>query len=854
MRPLRTFTVEPSLPEILAPLLEIAHNVWWSWYGDAQDLFRRLDPASWEACYHNPVAMLGRISQQRLMDVAKDDGFLAHLKRVHEELQDYLARPGWWPKTYGGDRTPQIAYFCAEFGISECLPIYSGGLGVLAGDHLKSCSEMDVPLVGVGLLYQQGYFRQRLNADGWQLELFPRNDFPNMPVELIRSSSGSPMMIDVDMAGRTARAQVWRIRVGRILLHLLDTNVPENAPEDRHITSQLYGGDQEMRIRQEVVLGIGGVRMLKALGLSPKVYHMNEGHSAFLGLERCRILMAEKGVTFDEAREAVVASSVFTTHTPVPAGNDAFEPWLIDKYFANYWGQLGLSREQFIALGRQDPNNKDEPMNLTVLALHLSGSRNGVSKLHGEISRKLWANVWPGVPVSEVPILGIRNGIHTRSWISHDMATLYDRYLGPDWYERPADMSVWKSVDQIPDMELWRTHERRRERLVAFARKRLHQQLARRGAGSAELAAAEEVLDPEALTIGFARRFATYKRASLILADMERLARILNDPKHRVQIIFAGKAHPRDNPGKDLIRQIIHAARQDRYRRSMVFLEDYDMNVARYLVQGVDVWLNTPLRPMEASGTSGMKVVANGGLNVSVLDGWWEEGYDASVGWAIGSGESYDDLEYQNTVESQALYDLLEKEIIPLFYERGNDNLPRGWTAKMKAAMGKLAPAFNTNRMVREYSEICYVPSTRRWDNLTDDNMAHARELSAWKSLVRQRFGDVRVESVTDNMDGTGGGARVGKDVRVEALIHPGGLKPSDILVELYHGLLDEDGQLNGGTAVPMEQAGLESDHRVRYAVNMPCTHSGMTGYTVRITPRHELMPNSRDMALIRWA
>ncbi len=434
------------------------------------------------------------------------------------------------------------------------------------------------------------------------------------------------------------------------------------------------------------------------------------------------------------------------------------------------------------------------------------------------------------------------------------MATLYDRYLGPDWYERPADMGVWKAVDQIPDMELWRTHERRREHLVAFARLRLHQQLARRGAGSAEMAAAEEVLDPEALTIGFARRFATYKRASLILADMDRLAKILNDPKQRVQIIFSGKAHPRDNPGKDMIRQIVHAARQDSYRRSLVFLEDYDMNVARYLVQGVDVWLNTPLRPMEASGTSGMKVVANGGLNVSVLDGWWEEGYDATVGWAIGSGESYDDLEYQNTVESQALYDLLEKEIIPLFYERGSDDLPRGWITKMKAAMGKLAPVFNTNRMVREYSEISYVPAARRWDNLTDNNMARARELSSWKSVVRQRFGDVRVESVTDNMDGAGGPARVGKDVRVEAIIQLGGLKPSDILVELYHGLLDDDGQLNEGTAIPMEQAGQESDHQAKYAVNMPCIHSGMTGYTVRVTPRHELMPNSRDMALIRWA
>jgi starch phosphorylase len=734
------------------------------------------------------------------------------------------------------------------------VPIYSGGLGVLAGDHLKSCSEMDIPLVGVGLLYQQGYFRQRLNADGWQLELFPRNDFPNMPVQMVRSPNGAPLFIEVEMPGRMTRAMIWKTQVGRITLFLLDTNVPENSPEDRHITSQLYGGDQEMRIRQEIILGIGGVRMLKALGISPKAYHMNEGHSAFLGLERSRILMAEFGATFDEACEAVIASNIFTTHTPVPAGNDAFEPWLIDKYFSNYWGQLGLTRERFMALGRQEQANKDEPMNLTVLALRMSSARNGVSKLHAEISRKLWSGVWPGVPINEIPIRAVTNGIHTRSWISNDMATLYDRYLGPSWHERPGDSSVWKAIDQIPDMELWRTHERRRERLVAFARRRLRQQLVKRGAGATELAAAEESLDPEALTIGFARRFATYKRANLILTDIERLTKLMTESNRRVQIIFAGKAHPRDNPGKDLIRQIVHAARLEKLQRSLVFLEDYDMNVARYMVQGVDIWLNTPLRPMEASGTSGMKVVANGGLNVSVLDGWWDEGYDPSVGWAIGSGESYDDLEYQNTVESQAMYDLLEKEIVPLFYDRGSDGLPRGWIAKMKTAMGRLAPEFNTNRMVREYASMFYLPATKRWTELTDNAMAKSKDLGRWKQLVRQGFYDIRVESVSDSMSGMGAGAKVGKDVTVEAVLNLGPLNPADVRVELYYGSLDEDGQLNEGLALPMEQVGQEADKRVRYAVKMPCIRSGMTGYTVRVLPQHELLADPFDMSLIRWA
>ncbi len=853
MRPLRTFTIEPSLPDELAGLLDVAHNLRWSWNGDAQALFRRLDPQAWEQYYHNPVIMLGRVSQDRLTALAGDEGFISHLTRVQDDLKAYLSKPGWWYKEHGGERQAQVAYFCAEFGLAECLPIYSGGLGVLAGDHLKSASELDIPLVSVGLMYQQGYFRQRLNADGWQLELFPRNDFPNMPVEPVTDSEGNRVMIDIDMSGRSTKAQAWKVKVGRIDLYLLDTNLPENTPEDRHITAHLYGGDQEMRIRQEIVLGIGGVRMLIALGIHPKAFHMNEGHSAFLSLERIRILMSEQGATFEEAKEAVAGSNIFTTHTPVPAGNDVFEPWLIDKYFSNYWPQLGLSRENFLALGRQEVDNTDEPMSLTVLAMRLSGFRNGVSDLHGQISRKLWTGVWPGVPQNEVPIKHITNGIHTLTWLSHDMATLYDRYLGPGWHERPTEAKVWEAVEHIPDTELWRTHERRRERLVAFARKRIVQQYRKRGAGASEIASAEEVLDPEALTIGFARRFATYKRANMILADLDRLAALVNQPDRRVQIIFAGKAHPRDNPGKDLIRQIVHAARQDSLRKSIVFLEDYDMNVARYLVQGVDVWLNTPLRPMEASGTSGMKAAANGALNLSVLDGWWAEGYNPDVGWAIGSGEIYDDLEYQNSVESQAMYDLIEKEIVPLFYDRGSDNLPRGWIAKMKATMCQLAPVFNTNRMLRQYAEEFYAPAAKRWTELVSDGMAKARQLSGWKDNLRNLFSRVAVRSVTDNMAQVGG-AHVGHDVTVQAMVDLGGLKPEDVMIELYYGSLDEDGQLNDGQALGMEQTGNNSENLIEYTAQMPCSRSGMTGYTVRVLPSHEMMHDPREMALIRWA
>jgi len=852
MRPLRTFTVSPSLPDELADLREIAYNLRWCWNGDARELFRRLDAKAWEECYHNPVALLGRVDQKRLIQAAGDESFLAQLARVREQLRDYMTRPGWWSKTYGDPGGPLVAYFCAEYGITECVPIYSGGLGVLAGDHLKSSSELDIPLVGVGLLYQQGYFRQRLNADGWQLELFPRNDFHNMPIELVRTSDGTPLTIEVDMADHKTKAQAWKMQVGRISVYMLDANVPGNSPEDRHITAQLYGGDQEMRIRQEILLGIGGVRLLKALGLSPKAFHINEGHSAFLGLERIRILMAEAHATFDEAREAVAASNVFTTHTPVPAGNDAFEKWLVEKYFGNYWPQLGLDCEQFMSLGRQEPRNSEEPLSLTVLALRLSAHRNGVSQLHAGVSRKLWSSVWPGVPANEVPIRAITNGIHTPTWISDDMARLYERYLGPDWYEKPADSGIWQAVQDIPDTELWRTHERRRERLVAFARRRLRWQLSQHGASAVELDRASEVLDPEALTIGFARRFATYKRANLILHDLERLSKLLNHPDQKIQVIFAGKAHPQDNPGKELIRQIVHTCRREEFRRSLVFLQDYDMNVARYLVQGVDVWLNTPLRPMEASGTSGMKVAANGGLNVSILDGWWAEGYHPDVGWAIGSGESYDDLDYQNTIESQALYDLLEKEIIPLFYTRGPDNLPRGWIFKMKAAMSRLAPVFNTNRMVRQYAEQFYAPAVKRWDDLVKDDLRQARELSAWKRKLREDFGAVKLESVTDDIDSRGG-AKVGKPVHVEVIANLGKLEPQDVAVQLYCGPLDVDGQLNEGTAISMEQVSVDGN-RVKYVAEIPCQRSGLTGYTVRIVPQHPTLVDSLDMAMIRWA
>jgi len=855
MRPSYTFTVIPSLPPKLERLRSLAYNLWWSWNHEAIELFRRLDRDLWESTGHNPVRMLGTIRQERLHQVAEDDGFMAHSSRVWHEFDRYLKSTStWYHKTHGDQDDLRIAYFSAEFGLTESLTIYAGGLGILAGDHLKSASDLGLPFIGVGLLYQQGYFRQYLNPDGWQQELYPDNDFYNLPLTLERQLSGAPLIIEVEYPGRMVKAQVWRAQVGRVPLYLLDTNIDENRTGDRDITDQLYGGDDDMRVRQEILLGIGGIRALEALDLRPTVCHMNEGHSAFLALERIRLLMEEHQLTFAEAREAATAGHVFTTHTPVPAGIDWFHPDLVDRYFSHYYPRLGLSRHDFLGLGRKDPNDPNGYFCMAILAMRLANRTNGVSQLHGRVSRQMWKDVWPQIPADEVPILGITNGIHPRSWISHDMADLYDRYLGPRWVERPADLAVWNRVSRIPDEELWRTHERRRERLVAFARRRLRTQLEQRGSRPSEIRLAEEVLDPEALTIGFGRRFATYKRATLLFQDLERLSRIVGDRDRPVQIIYSGKAHPRDNPGKNLIRQIIHHARRPAFRNRIVFIEDYDMIVARYLVQGVDVWLNTPRRPHEASGTSGMKATANGALNLSVLDGWWDEGYTPETGWAIGQGEEYadDQLEYQDTVEANAIYDLLEKEIVPLFYERGRDGLPRGWIAKMKAAMCNHAGVFNTNRMVRQYFEACYLPSAKRNERLAANDEERAKALAAWKSRVRKQWGQLRIDRIWAE-SAEGPDLKVGDQLKVQAEVYLGELKPTDVAVQLYFGPLDAEGLIVQGRSLPTLIAQSKGKGTYVFAGAISCQTSGRHGYALRIIPQHEDLGNPFEMSLVLW-
>ena len=853
MKPIRTFLAVPSLPAPLEPLRELASNLRWAWNHETIELFRRLDSVLWETTGHNPLLMLGTIDQGKLEAASSDEGFLAHLARVAQGLDAYKAGEStWFQRVHGAVEAPLVAYFSAEFGVTECLSIFAGGLGVLAGDHLKSASDLGVPLVGVGLLYQQGYFQQYLNEAGWQQEAYEDNDFHNLPLTLQRQPDGAPFTVQVPHPGRQVLAQVWRAQVGRVPLYLLDTNIPANRPEDRGITHQLYGGDLEMRIRQEMVLGIGGYRALEALGLEPTVYHMNEGHSAFLALERIRRLMETQGLPFAEAREAASAGLVFTTHTPVEAGHDYFPPDLMNRYFADYARALGLSRQDFLALGRQNPADGGGPFCMTVLALRLTAHSNGVSRLHGEVSRRMWQGLWPGVPEDEIPIDHVTNGVHFQSWISREMKELYDRYLGPRWREELADQTVWQLADHIAAEELWRTHERRRERLVAFSRRRLRDQLQRRGASQAAIEAAGEVLDSEALTIGFARRFATYKRATLLLRDRERLASILGHPDCPVQIIFAGKAHPRDDAGKELIRQIVELARHDPFRRRLVFLEDYDMAVARYLVQGADVWLNTPLRLQEASGTSGMKATANAVLNLSILDGWWDEAYRPEVGWAIGRKETYDDLNYQDQVEAEALYGLLEQQVIPIFYDRGADGLPRRWINHMKASAQSLCRFFNTHRMVGEYTERYYLPAAAHYQQLTADRMARAMALAAWKARVRMYWSQVRVEAVDAEPLAA---VQVGGEFPVQARVHLGALTPDDVAVELFLGQVNAMGGIVEGDVMPMQPVRPDGEASYLYQASaVTCHRSGLHGYTVRVLPYHPDLTIRFLPGFIVWA
>jgi starch phosphorylase len=704
-------SIAAKLPQRIARLEQLAYNFWWSWHRASRDLFKALDYTLWRTTSHNPVQMLLEVSAERLAEVASNPLFLRQYDSVMMALDaDVENGHLWFPSQYPELTDRPVAYFSAEFGLHRSLPIYSGGLGVLAGDHCKEASDIGLPFVAVGFLYEMGYFRQRITPDGWQEATYPRFEPGEVAIRQALCDDGSCLFVPVELNDQTVHLRVWRVAIGRVQLYLMDADNERNAPWNRELTRRLYGGDQEMRIQQEIVLGIGGLRVIRALGVEPLAFHLNEGHSAFLVLERVRELV-EAGRSFDEARAQVQATTLFTTHTPVPAGHDVFHFHLVDKYFQNYWPRLGLDREEFLALGHHEDDRQG--FNMTALALRMCGRRNAVSELHGEVSRRMWQSLWPDKDVSEVPIDHVTNGIHVPAWVGGAMYRLCRKHLGPDWMANHDVPALWERILDVPDDELWNAHLHLKGKLMTFMRERSRRRRMEGAMTPDQVLSSGTFLDPDALTIGFARRFATYKRATLLFRDLARLKRLLHDRYRPVQFIFSGKAHPADDASKRLLQEVYNMAKDPSTGGRIAFVDDYDMQVARYLVQGVDVWLNTPRRPYEASGTSGQKAALSGIPNLSVLDGWWAEGYNGANGWAIDSGERYDDVAAEDSADARALYDLLESEVVPLFYERDADDVPRGWVQVMKEAIRTAVPVFCTRRMVKEYTEKFYVPAAR---------------------------------------------------------------------------------------------------------------------------------------------
>jgi starch phosphorylase len=843
IKPSRVFTVVPTIPPALGALSNLAYNLRWTWDHQTAALFERLDPARWAATNHNPALLLRTTDQVVLDGAARDPSYRRELAGAAAELAAYLDADGFVRAD-----APRVAYFSAEFGLTSCLRMYAGGLGVLAGDHLKSASDLGLSLTAVGLFYRQGYFEQRLTSDGWQEEHYPANDPSALPMRPAPDEDGQQLRITLPFPGREVVARVWLVQVGRISLYLLDSDVEENAPADREITHRLYGGDRHMRFRQELLLGIGGLRMLDALGRRPEVCHLNEGHSAFLALERIRQLMVEQDLSFAEARTAAAAGLVFTTHTPVAAGHDAFDPGMVDHYLGDYYRELGLSRGEFMALGRQNALDESEPFSLTILALRLAARCNGVSALHGELSRRIWRGVWPGLSEEEVPIESVLNGVHLPSWVAPELADLDAQMARSDGQREGVDPR--RRADDVPARDLWERHERLRAELVHFVRARLASQLARQGAGPTEVGRSVEALDPGVMTIGFARRFADYKRATLLLRDPDRLIRLLNHAERPVQFIFAGKAHPSDNGGKQLLQQLCKLARRDDVRGRIVVLEEYDIGVARKLVQGVDVWLNTPRRPMEASGTSGMKAVANGAIHVSTLDGWWDEAFRPGIGWAIGDRRGYNDPDDQDQLEALSVYDLLEREIIPLFYQRGANGLPEGWIGRMRASMGALPSAVSSDRMVREYLSRFYEPAAREVRRLSAEGMAPARELAGWVQRLGEQWCGVRVERLSDITEEVASGT----PFDVEADVVLGGLSPREVEVHLAIGPLDYDGTILDPMIVPLHLISKDGDPHCFGARSVRAERSGRHGYAVRVTPKHPSLPLPFPLGLVHWS
>jgi starch phosphorylase len=845
IHPLKEFLVRPALPQNLTRLAEIGYNLSWSWDHNLRALFRRLDPQLWKESNHNPVELLGRIPQDKLDRAAADPRFILLYKRACERYDAYLH------SSVPTEATPRIAYFSMEYGLLDCMQIYSGGLGLLSGDHMKGASDSDFALTGVGLLYQRGYLQQHLNPDGWQQERTPLNDFYTLPVRPALDETGNEVIVSVMLPTGELFIKVWRIDVGRVRLFVLDTNIPQNKSiEHREITDQLYGGDILKRIRQEIVLGIGGLRALAKLGVKPTVHHMNEGHSAFLAIERIRVLMQENGLSFDQALEATRVGNVFTTHTSVPAGIDLFDASLLYEHFNSYCQQAGFSFETLLSLGRTDMQDHSERFSMAVLALKTSAFRNAVSVLHRTVSQEMFQALWPKLPLEEVPITSVTNGVHQPTWINGDLASIYDQYLQPDWRERLDDVKMWEAVSEIPAQELWELHRKRKRRMVAYVRERSVNSAIQRKASAAEVRRLQEVLDPDVFTIGFARRFATYKRATLLFRDVARLKKILNNPKMPVQIVIAGKAHPKDHPGKTLIREIVTLSRDPEISKRLIFVEDYSIQVAREMVQGVDLWLNNPRRGEEACGTSGMKAAMNGVLNLSVLDGWFDEAYEMSGGWAIGDRQAY--AEDQDDLHASAMYSTLENEIVPLYYQNqdADDDVPSEWVRRMKTCIANLTPRFGCGRMLAEYMSELYQPAHNLWQNVSKNSFELARNRTGWDARINSNWNSIRFLQVAD---GPADQVMSGAAVPIKALIELGGLEPSEVRVEAVVGQIGVNGQLEETFTLPLK-AGETRGSAVLFANEFTVQQTGRLGYSVRISPNHFDNPLTRPCnALLKW-
>ena len=845
-------TVNPQLPKRIGKLSEIANNLWWSWNTEFLRLFKMIDRDLWETCEKNPVKFLKQVSQDRLEAVATNQEFLKEYDRLAKEFDDYVtSKNTWFSNKYPENKKDLIAYFSAEYGLDQTIPIYSGGLGILSGDHLKSASDLGIPLVAVGLLYKNGYFHQKINGYGDQETEYNNIDLSNLPINPVKDENGDELKIYVKFEKRKIYLKVWQINVGRIKLYLLDSDIDENKPEDREVTLKLYGGDQEMRIKQEIVLGMGGTNLLtRALGLNPTVYHMNEGHSAFLILELIKNIIKEKKVSFEVAKDIASSKTVFTTHTPVPAGNDIFPIALVEKYFKEFWPRLGLEREEFLKLGMKPCTDLEPGFNMGILALKVAGKKNGVSKLHGAVSRELFGDVWPEIAANESPITYVTNGIHTCSWLAPSLKELYNKYLIPYWQDNIYKDEVWENINNIPNQELWEIHQKRKQKLLEIVKESTTNRLRRSGYSYEEINDITSKLNPNALTIGFARRFATYKRATLIFRDLERITQILNNAERPVQLIFAGKAHPADKEGQDLIKRIHEISMMPQFKGKIFLLENYNIAMSRYLVSGVDVWLNNPRRPMEASGTSGQKASVNGVINFSVLDGWWAEGYNQENGWTIGTNAEFTSYEEQDDADSQSMYRTLEEKIIPTYYDKDENGISEKWMRIMKNSITSTGGKYSTSRMLVDYTNNLYMPLC----NLTRkyyENIDNVAEFNLWKKNLYINWKDIKITQKNNLNNIT---MDAGNNIEVKCEVKLPNISVDNIEAQCYYGKILDNGIVENVSIIPMKLTSKDEENKIyEYTTKIELRTGGNYGYTFRVMPKHEMLLDSENLNLVKW-